>query len=267
MANEISSNGFSKIGSQTVRIAASNRSQRDYRRVAQLHIDSGWVDANARLDRFEAAIRTVCEPIFEKPLEDISFAKLLLRLFQTAQRFKMTVQPQLMLLQKTLFNVEGLGRELYPQLNLWDTAQPFLQRFVELQRGPWAQLKQAAQRLPQLLDATTRGPELGVQVLTQLQERMRVGGQCTAGPESRSAAARRGRRRWLWRGGLLGAGLLWLWLASAYHSISPQMHHLWQQAQSQLLSMIAQYGVWPGVGLVLLAACGRGTRINASPLR
>jgi hypothetical protein len=90
--------------------------------VAQLHIDSGWVPAETKLNEFEAAIRTVCEPIFEKPLKDISFGQVLMRLFQTARRFNMEVQPQLVLLQKTLLNIEGLGRQLYPDLDLWSTA-------------------------------------------------------------------------------------------------------------------------------------------------
>lgn len=100
--------------------------KRDYRKVAQLHIDSGWVPAETKVNEFEAAIRTVCEPIFEKPLKDISFGQLLVRLFQVARRFNMEVQPQLVLLQKTLLNIEGLGRELYPELDLWTTGQPYL---------------------------------------------------------------------------------------------------------------------------------------------
>ena len=110
--------------------------KRDYRRVAQLHIDSGWVPADTKVNEFEAAIRTVCEPIFEKPLKDISFGQLLLRLFQTARRFNMEVQPQLVLLQKTLLNIEGLGRQLYPDLDLWSTAQPFLERWMRERVSP-----------------------------------------------------------------------------------------------------------------------------------
>ncbi|MVW74554.1 ubiquinone biosynthesis regulatory protein kinase UbiB [Pseudomonas xionganensis] len=110
--------------------------KRDYRRVAQLHIDSGWVPADTKVNDFEAAIRTVCEPIFEKPLKDISFGQLLLRLFQTARRFNMEVQPQLVLLQKTLLNIEGLGRQLYPDLDLWSTAQPFLERWMRERVSP-----------------------------------------------------------------------------------------------------------------------------------
>ncbi|MGA4635551.1 ubiquinone biosynthesis regulatory protein kinase UbiB [Pseudomonas solani] len=110
--------------------------KRDYRRVAQLHIDSGWVPAETRVNDFEAAIRTVCEPIFERPLKDISFGQLLLRLFQTARRFNMEVQPQLVLLQKTLLNIEGLGRQLYPNLDLWSTAQPYLERWMRERMSP-----------------------------------------------------------------------------------------------------------------------------------
>ena len=105
--------------------------RRDYRKVAQLHVDSGWVPRDTPVSELEAAIRTVCEPIFEKPLKDISFGQLLVRLFQVARRFNMQVQPQLVLLEKTLLNVEGLGRQLYPELDLWSTAQPFLEKWMK----------------------------------------------------------------------------------------------------------------------------------------
>ncbi len=116
--------------------------KRDYKRVAQAHIEAGWVPANTRIDEFEAAIRTVCEPIFDRPLKDISFGKTLLRLFQTAHRFEMEVQPQLVLLQKTLLNIEGLGRQLDPDLDLWKTAKPFLERWMSEQIG-WGALRQS----------------------------------------------------------------------------------------------------------------------------
>lgn len=109
--------------------------KRDYRRVAELHIESNWIPKSTRIDEFEAAIRTVCEPIFEKPLKDISFGKTLLRLFQTARRFDMEIQPQLILLQKTLISVEGLGRQLYPDLDLWNTAKPFLEGWMRKRVG------------------------------------------------------------------------------------------------------------------------------------
>ena len=124
--------------------------QRDYRRVAQLHIDSGWVPAETRINEFEAAIRSVCEPIFERPLKDISFGQLLLRLFQTARRFNMEVQPQLVLLQKTLLNIEGLGRQLYPELDLWSTGQPYLERWMRERAMPQAQLRKLNLQLEQV---------------------------------------------------------------------------------------------------------------------
>ncbi|MDE2089483.1 MAG: ubiquinone biosynthesis regulatory protein kinase UbiB [Gammaproteobacteria bacterium] len=121
---------------------------RDYRRVAQLHVESGWVPQGTRVDQFESAIRTVCEPIFERPLKDISFGRLLLHLFQTARRFNMEVQPQLVLLQKTLLNIEGLGRQLYPDLDLWQTAKPFLEHWMKQQIGVRALWKNLRTHLP-----------------------------------------------------------------------------------------------------------------------
>jgi ubiquinone biosynthesis protein len=130
---------------------------RDYRKVAQLHLDSGWVPADTNVEEFESAIRTVCEPIFQKPLADISFGHVLLNLFSTARRFNMQVQPQLVLLQKTLLYIEGLGRQLYPQLDLWKTAKPFLENWLQQQIGLpalWRQLKENipfwAEKLPQM---------------------------------------------------------------------------------------------------------------------
>ena len=109
---------------------------RDYRRVAQLHVDSGWVPKDTRVSEFESAIRAVCEPIFDKPLAEISFGQVLMQLFQTARRFEMEVQPQLVLLQKTLLNIEGLGRQLYPELDLWDTGKPFLTEWMLKRNDP-----------------------------------------------------------------------------------------------------------------------------------
>ena len=108
---------------------------RDYRRVAQAHLDAGWVPAGTRIDDFEAAIRAVCEPIFARPLKEIYFGKLLLRLFQTSRRFNVEIQPQLVMLQKTLLNIEGLGRELDADLDLWQTAKPYLERWMSEQVG------------------------------------------------------------------------------------------------------------------------------------
>ena len=109
--------------------------RRDYKRVAQAHIEAGWVPKDTRVDDFETAIRAVCEPIFDKPLKEISFGRVLLRLFQTSRRFNVEIQPQLVLLQKTLLNIEGLGRDLDPDLDLWKTAQPYLERWMSEQIG------------------------------------------------------------------------------------------------------------------------------------
>jgi ubiquinone biosynthesis protein len=121
---------------------------RDYRAVAEAHVRIGWVHQDTRIEEFENAIRAVCEPIFAKPLKDISFGRLLLRLFQTARRFNFEIQPQLVLLQKTLFNIEGLGRQLYPELDLWETAKPFLERWMHEQLGPQAFLRSLRRELP-----------------------------------------------------------------------------------------------------------------------
>jgi ubiquinone biosynthesis protein len=121
---------------------------RDYRRVAELHVESGWVPADTRVDEFEGAMRTVCEPIFERPLGEISLGALLMRLFQTGRRFNMEIQPQLVLLQKTLLAIEGLGRQLYPELDLWDTGKPYLERWMREQVGVQAVVKNLRRELP-----------------------------------------------------------------------------------------------------------------------
>ena len=138
---------------------------RDYRTVAEAHVHAGWVAADTRLDEFEDAIRAVCEPIFSRPLKDISFGRLLLRLFQTARRFNMEVQPQLVLLQKTLFNIEGLGRRLYPDLNLWETAKPFLETWTREQMGPRALLRALRKEMPKWAQALPQLPMLMHDVL------------------------------------------------------------------------------------------------------
>ncbi len=143
--------------------------RRDYRQVAELHIQSGWVPAHIRVDELEAAIRTVGEPIFEKPLKEISFGHVLLNLFRTAQRFEMDVQPQLVLLQKTLLNIEGLGRQLYPDLDLWNTAHPFLERWIKNRFHPkslWRELKRYA---PEWMEKFPQTPQLIFNSLQQLQ--------------------------------------------------------------------------------------------------
>jgi ubiquinone biosynthesis protein len=144
---------------------------RDYRRVAELHVESGWVPPGTRIADFESAIRTVSEPIFEKPLAEISFGNFLLRLFQTARRFHMEVQPQLVLLQKTLLNIEGLGRQLYPELDLWTTAKPFMERWMRDQVGPKAFLARTRKNLGAVSEQLPELPLLAYRVLDALDRR------------------------------------------------------------------------------------------------
>jgi len=143
---------------------------RDYHRIARLHLDSGWVPAGTRIDQLETAVRTVCEPIFNKPLAEISFAQVLMRLFRVAQRFNVELQPQLILLHKTLFNIEGLGREMYPQLDLWKTAHPVLKQWMSEQIGGRALLKDVRDNLPQLRDAMRELPAILRQLGEQASE-------------------------------------------------------------------------------------------------
>jgi ubiquinone biosynthesis protein len=143
---------------------------RDYHRVAQLHVESEWVPKDTRVDEFEAAIRTVCEPIFNKPISEISFGLFLLNLFQIARRFHMEVQPQLVLLQKTLLNIEGLGRQLYPELDLWSTAKPFLERWMVEQVGPKAFVRKLRKNLPTITEHAADMPILLHKVLRDASE-------------------------------------------------------------------------------------------------
>ena len=144
---------------------------RDYKRVAEAHIESGWVPADTKASEFEAAIRTVCEPIFQLPIKDISYGKLLLRLFQTARRFNMEVQPQLVLLQKTLLNIEGMGRDLYPDLDLWVTAKPFLQRWMDEQSGIRSLFKGAKENLPKFIEQLPHMPVMINEVIRQIHDK------------------------------------------------------------------------------------------------
>ncbi len=149
---------------------------RDYRRVAELHVESGWVPKDTRVDEFEFAIRTVCEPIFDRPVKDISVGSLLLRLFQTARRFQMKILPQLLLLQKTLVNVEGIGRQLDPELDLWGSARPVLEDWMKDRVGPRSLLRSAKQSVPLWIDRLPELPGLTFEVLDQIKSgRIQVG--------------------------------------------------------------------------------------------
>ncbi len=145
--------------------------ERDYRKVAELHVDSGWVSNKVSVEEFESAIRTACEPIFGKPLDEISFGNFLIQLFQTASRFEMEVQPQLVLLQKTLLYIEGLGRQLYPKLDLWETAQPFLNNWLKQTYGPKAVLKKISHKMPEWLQMLPEMPDKINHLLNQSMDK------------------------------------------------------------------------------------------------
>src|SRR5690554_7102697 len=188
--------------------------KRDYRKVAQLHIDSGWVPSDTRINEFESAIRTVCEPIFERPLKEISFGHLLLHLFQTARRFNMEVQPQLVLLQKTLLNIEGLGRQLYPDLDLWSTAQPFLEDWMRKRIGPAGLVKSLQTHLPSWLEQSPEMPQLVHDALLQLRGSGPTEEQNRATLELMKQQQLRSERRW--RRGFIAAVLAVIAVGSSH---------------------------------------------------
>jgi len=190
--------------------------KRDYHRVASLHIESGWVPESTRVDEFESAIRTVSEPIFNKPLSEISFGHFLVRLFQVARRFDMPVQPQLVLLQKTLLNIEGLGRQLYPELDLWKTAKPFLENWMTDQASGREIFGRLRETWPELGESLQQVPHWAVTTLQQAAEgRLRVQIETPGLDEIRSEIKESSRQRNLHiaGGSLIGSGALLLGLA------------------------------------------------------
>ena len=195
---------------------------RDYRRVAELHVESGWVPPDTRVDEFEAAMRTVCEPIFERPLGEISLGALLMRLFQTGRRFNMEIQPQLVLLQKTLLAIEGLGRQLYPELDLWDTGKPYLERWVREQFGAQAVIKHLRRELPHLaetLPALPRRVDEALGEVTRGREQLsRQQDQLTALREEVRQNGRRG-----FATGVGGALVVSAFIVAALDGRSPAM--------------------------------------------
>lgn len=213
----------------------------DYQRVARLHINSGWVPEGTRIDELESAFRTVCEPIFNKPLKDISFGQFLVRLFSAARRFDMQVQPQLILLQKTLLNVEGLGRQLYPDLDLWQTARPILEEWMQSRVSGRAVIERLREQLPEVSDSLQEFPQIVHSILQRaadgtLELRLRDPEAAARHEEQRRQASL--RNAVLAGGALLAAAALWLGL----------------QAQP----------VWLGWGL---GAAGLGLMARARPWR
>jgi ubiquinone biosynthesis protein len=186
---------------------------RDYNRVARLHVDSGWVPPETRVDELESAVRTVCEPIFNKPLEEISFATVLMRLFEIARRFDMRIQPQLLLLQKTMLQIEGLGRQLYPQLDLWKTAQPILQEWAADRFSGRSFAEQFRRQLPDINEAVRTLPQVLQQFVQKASEgTLRIRMDQTPYQELRRELRESARRRdqTIVGAAVLLAGIVWL---------------------------------------------------------
>jgi ubiquinone biosynthesis protein len=198
---------------------------RDYRRVAQLHLESGWVPADTRIDEMESAVRTVLEPIFDRPLKDISFGRILVRLFEISRRFNVEIQPQLILLQKTLLNIEGLGRDLYPELDIWSTATPILREWMRERTSLRSFVRELRSHAPELIEAARTLPKL---LLARLQRESLVPQPLAAAgaapaelSELRAELRAAGRRR---DAVVVGAALLAggiVWLAVAHHPLWP----------------------------------------------
>ncbi|TPE54373.1 ubiquinone biosynthesis regulatory protein kinase UbiB [Maribrevibacterium harenarium] len=204
--------------------------QRDYRMVAELHVASGWVPKGTPVHAFESAIRSVCEPMFAKPLKDISFGQVLLGLFQTARRFNMEVQPQLVLLEKTLLNIEGLGRQLYPDLDLWVTAKPFLERWMNEQVGPKRVFQEIKKQAPEWAGQLPQLPNLAFSALQHVAKQEERMAAQTEAIESLRKELRRGRHNTPFK--LLGV----ISLGAAWISTDPTMlEHL---ATADLLSLV-----------------------------
>ncbi|MCO4784993.1 ubiquinone biosynthesis regulatory protein kinase UbiB [Marinomonas atlantica] len=185
--------------------------KRDYRMVAELHVESGWVPKGTPVHAFESAIRSVCEPMFAKPLKEISFGQVLLGLFQTARRFNMEVQPQLVLLEKTLLNIEGLGRQLYPDLDLWVTAKPFLERWMSEQVGPRRLLDEVKKQAPEWAGQLPQIPNLVFSTLTHLSHQEARIAEQTESLERLRKEMRRSRRNQPFKLlGLLAIGGAWI---------------------------------------------------------
>ena len=188
---------------------------RDYEQVASLHFESGWIPQRTEQPEFEQVIREVCDPIFAKPLSEISFGHFMVELFRTAARFDMEIQPQLVLLQKTLLYIEGLGRQLYPELDLWRTAKPFMEGWMRERVGPLAMLRGFAERAPEIMEQLPRLPELVLDTgrkLSSLESTLREQQASVRQLEESLASLHRGRRRRRLSGAaLMAIAMVLLW--------------------------------------------------------
>lgn len=216
--------------------------KRDYRRVAELHIESGWVPEDTRVTDFESAIRTVCEPIFELPLKDVSCAMTLMRLFQIARRFDMDVMPQLLLLQKTLLNIEGLGRAIYPDLDLWATAKPYLEKWMKDRIGLKGFLKRSKEQLPLISERLPEIPQMIYQILqakTPNTYKSPAARDIEKNKQAMKSASK--KRKWFLgvSGGLIALGVVLKWFFPSFN---------------QLMSQLSLHPNWiMDVGIILLA--------------
>jgi ubiquinone biosynthesis protein len=214
--------------------------ERDYARIAQLHVAAGWMPADVRLDELEAAVRTVCEPYFTRPLSQISLAELVVKLFQTARRFELTLQPQLILLQKTLLNIEGVGRMLDPEIDIWAVAHPVLKRILRERYSPLRTLRDVRKRLPEWLHNAPQFPELVRDALRQIARgEQRSVSDPLALQMSRDNAQRQHR---LLACSLLGAALLIA--ATLLWTLTPQ-HGIWPPLCAAIAGALAFAVGWP----------------------
>jgi len=214
--------------------------ERDYARIAQLHVAAGWMPADVRLDELEAAVRTVCEPYFTRPLSQISLAELVVKLFQTARRFELTLQPQLILLQKTLLNIEGVGRMLDPEIDIWAVAHPVLKRILRERYSPLRTLRDVRKRLPEWLHSAPQIPELVRDALRQIG---RGEQRAVSDPQALKLLREQAQRQHkllscslLGSSLLIGATLLW--------TLTPQ-HGIWPPLLVACAGLLAFATGWP----------------------
>ncbi|HET6631447.1 MAG TPA: ubiquinone biosynthesis regulatory protein kinase UbiB [Rhodanobacteraceae bacterium] len=214
--------------------------ERDYQRIASLHVAAGWIPATTRLDELEAAARTVCEPYFTRPLSEISLAEVMMKLFQTARKFELTLQPQLILLQKTLLNIEGLGRQLDPEIDIWKVAYPVLKRILRERYSPRRALKELSRRIPQWLQAAPDVPDMARELLHRAvrgEQRVHIDShelaQLNVGARSTQRAV---------AGGLLGIGFM---IVAALVWLVPPAHGPWWSIGLACAALLAFAWAWP----------------------
>ncbi|MCB1842936.1 MAG: ubiquinone biosynthesis regulatory protein kinase UbiB, partial [Halioglobus sp.] len=213
--------------------------RQDYREVAELHVECGWVPANTRVQDFEAAMRAVCEPVFQRPISEISFGQLLVYLFQTASRFDMEVQPSLVLLQKTLLNIEGLGRQLYPELNLWDTAQPYLEKWVQNRYSPQSVFRRLQRQAPSLLEQLPHLPEVMLENLQLSRAPQQAGALESHVAKAERLRRERSARQRRWCGALVVVAAAFTAVPGGVQQLAAIPLHSW------LLAGIGAALLWP----------------------